>query len=989
MFRALAVFAVIPVFAQPNCTGPQFSGTKQANLSGSGTFTGLLRQDDGSYTAVTVPSFQPYQILGIQDDYQNNIIAGCAAPVTGGGGVPAFRNTPPATGVASQIVAIGDYMSSGIPSVAYTATPSPAPNIRYSFVGMGGVVTTNTPVPSGAATVAAGDFNGDGKLDYAVAYTGPSSGASPGGVAVLLGNGDGSFQKPVTYNVGPNILHITVADLNADGKLDLAVVGDGSKSIGILLGNGDGTFRAGTSVPTGTGPTAVIAVDFNRDGRLDLATSNEDGTVSIMLGNGNGTFQAARSFPAGDDCAFLASGDFNGDGKADIVATNLQAASVVVLLGNGDGTFSAPSSYGVIYFPTSLILADFNHDGKLDIIVGTGTPDIIGPDFGSGQLAVLLGNGDGTFQGTRFLNAGTRPVSVAAADLNGDGKPDFVTSNNGSGDVSVFLGQGNGAFQALAPYKVATTAVQAAPVFVAIGDLNADGKPDLVTVSRSPDAVAVSLGKGDGTFQAPVFLTPGVNAHTAAIADLNGDGRPDIVVANSGGDLNTAPGSVSVFLATGNGNFGAARSIAAGSHPVDVAVRDIDGDGKPDLIVGNFGSVIDKDAGGVEVLLGNGDGTFKAPVLYPAGSFPRSITLADVNMDGKIDVLAATNDANFAGRIAVLLGKGDGTFASATLITAQLPNKIVAGDFNGDGKPDLIVANCCGGTNMSYLLGNGDGTFGPETAFNGGASPLFAAAADFNGDGKPDLAIVNQISRGYATVVLNVTRAPLQPTFSNTLAAGGAANVAPESLVSAVATGAAQLAPAAVTAADAPLVANLAGTTVTVQDSAGKNRPALIASVAPGQVSYQMPAGTATGAATVTITSPGGVVNIGPANVVPVSPGLFTTGDGLASGYVLRILADGTQSMESLSDPIALNSDDQVFLVLSGTGMRAASTADMQATVGGLNVTVQTNAPDAANAALDSLTIGPLPPDLSGQGNVPVALTVAGISANHPYVTIQ
>ena len=129
---------------------------------------------------------------------------------------------------------------------------------------------------------------------------------------------------------------------------------------------------------------------------------------------------------------------------------------------------------------------------------------------------------------------------------------------NHSGDVSVFLGLGNGTFQALAAYKIATSAVSAAPVFLAAADLNGDGRPDLVTVGRSPDAVAISLGRGYGTFQPPTFLTPGKNAHAAAIGDVNGDGRPDIVVANSGGDLNTDPGSLSVFLSTGGGNFQAA-----------------------------------------------------------------------------------------------------------------------------------------------------------------------------------------------------------------------------------------------------------------------------------------------------------------------------------------------------------------------------------------------------------------------------------------------
>jgi uncharacterized protein (TIGR03437 family) len=559
--------------------------------------------------------------------------------------------------------------------------------------------------------------------------------------------------------------------------------------------------------------------------------------------------------------------------------------------------------------------------------------------------------------------------------------------------LSVFLGKGDGTFQSLPPYSLARTSGSLRPAFAAAADLNGDGRADVVAVSQSPDVVAVALGKGDGTFLPATFFTPGKNSKMAAIGDLNGDGRPDIVVANAGGDANTDPGSLSIFLSSGGGNFQTPRTVAAGSHPVWVAIRDLNGDGKPDLVVSNFGSNLDKDAGGIEVLLGNGDGTFKAPVLYPAGFYPASLTVADVDLDGKPDIIAATNNQNFIGRVAVLLGHSDGTFGAATLLTASQPiANIAVGDFNGDGKPDLIVANCCGETDMTYFLGNGDGTFGPETTFNGGASPSYVATADFNGDGKPDLVMANALGpRGFITVLLNATQPPALATLTNKLAAGGSLNIASEALVTATPLGSAKLASADAMPSDI---------TVSVQDSAGKARTASVASVAPGQVTYQMPAGTATGTATVTITSPGGLVNIGTAKIVPVSPGLFTTGDSIASGYVLRNQADGTQAIEPLSQtddsgnvtpvPIALNApDDQVFLVLYGTGVRAAAVADIKANVGGFDVPVQSNTPDSSNIGLDDLTIGPLPADLTGQGNEPVALTAAGVSANVPYVAIQ
>ena len=232
----------------------------------------------------------------------------------------------------------------------------------------------------------AGDFNGDGKLDFAVA-----NGTPTGTVSVLLGNGDGTVRPHVDYPTGGSFpLGVAVGDFNRDGKLDLAVTNEGDNTVGVLLGNGDGTFRAAVSYGTGgDSPYAVAVGDLNRDGNLDLVVTNRySNNVSVLLGNGDGTFQPAVNYAAGTQPVSIAVGDFNGDGKLDLAVANYGSDNVSVFLGNGDGTFRAAVDYatGSGSWPQSLAAADFNGDGKLDLAVATSNTG----------TSVLLGKGDGT-----------------------------------------------------------------------------------------------------------------------------------------------------------------------------------------------------------------------------------------------------------------------------------------------------------------------------------------------------------------------------------------------------------------------------------------------------------------------------------------------------------------------------------------------------------------------------------------------------------------
>jgi uncharacterized protein (TIGR03437 family) len=337
-------------------------------------------------------------------------------------------------------------------------------------------------------SVAVGDFNGDGRADLVTANYGGNK-----DVSVLLGNGDGTFQRAVNYGTGGLPLSVAVGDFNGDGKPDLAIA---NYSISVLLGNGDGTFKRAVTYGTSNASWSVAVGDFNGDGKLDLATANlvpgaigGNGNVSVLLGNGDGTFRAPVNYGAGNAPYFIAVGDFNGDGKADLAVANSKDNNVGVLLGNGDGTFQAPMNYAAGTSPYSIAVGDFNGDGRADLaIANNGANDTNGAKGGNGNVSVLLGNGDGTFQAAVNYGAGLGPYSIAVGDFNGDGMVDLVTANNG-GNVSVLLGNGDGTFQAAVNYGAGDSLYS-----IAVGDFNGDGRADLVTATLGQNNVNVLLG---------------------------------------------------------------------------------------------------------------------------------------------------------------------------------------------------------------------------------------------------------------------------------------------------------------------------------------------------------------------------------------------------------------------------------------------------------------------------------------------------------------
>jgi hypothetical protein len=364
---------------------------------------------------------------------------------------------------------------------------------------------------------------------------------------------------------------------------------------------------------------------------------------------------------------------------------------------------------------------------------------------------------------------GFESQSVAVADVNGDGKQDLVfvgTCENSdcdtSGTVAVMLGNGDGTFQSAVLYPTGGIGATA----VAVADVNGDGIPDLVVANSCASygncgnsVIGILFGKGDGTFDPAVtYDSGGGGADSVAVADVNGDGIPDLLIANECVTPNNcAYSSVAVLLGNSDGTFQKAVTYDSGGvGTTSVAAADLNGDGIPDIVLANWCvTAIDCDEGGVGVLLGAGSGTFKTAVTYSSGGPEALAVIAeDVSGDGKPDIVVANqfdNNFNF-GTVSVLVGNGDGTFAAAVPYNSggYDARGVSIGDVNGDGKPDLIVANgcsdftCADSGTMGVLLGNGDGTFQAAADYGtGGAYDLHVAVADVNGDGKPDVLAVN------------------------------------------------------------------------------------------------------------------------------------------------------------------------------------------------------------------------------------------------------
>lgn len=677
-----------------------------------------------------------------------------------------------------------------------------------------------------------GDFNGDTNPDLAVDNYNQNK------VDVLLGDGTGGVTSTVTTSFTPgNTPGLGPAvDFDGDGNLDLVVLqGYNVREAHILKGDGTGAFTQFSGSPIALGlpgnpPFDSVIGDFNLDGDFDIAVISAS-TTTILLGDGTGAFTTS-SFAAGG--YYIRTGDFDGDAKPDLALVT--AGSLDIWRGDGAGGFTFESTRGAA--AEKPLVADLNGDSKPDIAQASGqvsvylnttqnttttlasspnpsalgslatfTATVTGPSPSgtmtfkadginiancgvggvvtfSGSTAVCsttgLSYGSHTitaeFSGNAPYNpssdtlsgghsvitvaptlvnfvspgggtvVGLAPVAVAVGDFDNDGKEDWVAANSGESSVSIALGNGGGGFM-LTPGS--PVAVGANPRSVAVGDLDGDGKQDLAVANADSDNVSLLKGDGLGGFTPLLTLAAGTTPNAVVVGDFNGDGKKDLAVTNFGG-------GVSLWQGDGLGAFTPLAGVSVGNGPIALAVGDFNGDGKQDLAAANTTD------NNVSILIGNGAGAFAAAVNFGVGTGPISVAVGDLNNDGKQDLAVANNGSD---NVSVLIGDGLGGFAAAVSFAAgDSPRGVLVDDFNGDGKRDVAVANQ-NDNNVSILRGNGSGSLTAATNFPAGGGPFGLAAGDFNRDGKRDIAVAD-ITDGKVSILLGqgFTQASLAAT---------------------------------------------------------------------------------------------------------------------------------------------------------------------------------------------------------------------------------
>jgi subtilisin family serine protease len=590
----------------------------------------------------------------------------------------------------------------------------------------------------------------------------PTTPFAPSSVSLGLPASLPGFGLHPTLPAGYLPTSVTTGDFNKDGRMDWVVSNGGDNSLWLYLGNGDGTNQLPIIIPcTGVAPVQVVAADLRKIGILDLVVAESDSqTIGVFLGNGDGTFAPEVSYFVPRTPLSVAVGDFNGDGRQDIVVGLLGdefSGPLATLSGDGTGKFGPPVTFLAdntligSYAITQIVAADLNGDGLTDLVV----IDQGGIDFNAGVHSYLsLGNG--TFKDAQLIQG---DVAVALGDMDEDGCLDAVSVNPG-GFVSIAKGACDGTFNVLGVFATGDQ-----PASVALADMNGDGHLDVVAAGaffgsggvfgqEATNLVMVIPGNGRGSLGPSRLYRSEPSMFGLALTDLNGDGHPDVIVASQDTDTSSVflndghgvlPGPTGEYIGYGDDGSGSVGSVNAPFS--DFFVRDVDGDGKPDLAlieVPQFsGSPWD-----LAVMLNDGTGHFGPASRFPfmgTNDFPSGLVMADFRNTGRPDFLAYKSNAITPGQNGVVFmpNLGLGKFGPAVNLPITPPPTgqieiLAAGDFNGDGKMDFVLL----GGGLTTFLGNGDGTFQQGTTTPGiGPDGRLIFTGDFNHDGKLDVIV--------------------------------------------------------------------------------------------------------------------------------------------------------------------------------------------------------------------------------------------------------
>ena len=625
-------------------------------------------------------------------------------------------------------------------------------------------------IPSpGIGPVTVADFDENGYPDLAVLDTT----AGPESVIILLDTEDGSLQESESIGTGSDVILIVSADLNGDGHADVGTLGRRNSSLSIHLGNGDGTFQDLVTVALAAGARDVRARDLDGDGSDDLVTATfdvisiilnvtedsertvqtipmdgafklviedvdndnfpdilvfsfETGVFTTFFGDGSGGFgSSVEAFAGLEDIGTIVSGDFTRDGVVDIVAVGF-INTATLLIGNGDGTFSRGESFGAGNLPRAAGAADLDGDGILDLAVANRT-----------SLSIIRGLGGGTFLSEFRFSVDEEPVGIVSADFDGDTVNDLATVNFDGDNVSVLMGNGDGTFRNRIDIPTGRSHGQ-----LVVGDFDGDLLVDIASSSFNTIRVLRNLGQHD-------FEVGGeISARRAGLlttADLDGDGASDFLFPS--GDENFA-----ILLSLRDGTFMEAQFSSEFGRVTDLAVADFDKNDVMDL------ALLHPLEQEVEILNGNGDGTFTTHSRHAAlgPDFANRLLVDDLNGDGLVDMIAGEIGV---GLYAVLVGQEGLTFHSRETILAPSARRLVVADFDRDGVVDVATAF---GNSVCIFPGRGDGSFNAQTRLAVGECTEALCAGNFDGDGTPDIATANDESDDIA-VLLNLAPEPISP----------------------------------------------------------------------------------------------------------------------------------------------------------------------------------------------------------------------------------
>ncbi|MDP3392399.1 FG-GAP-like repeat-containing protein [Sediminibacterium sp.] len=864
---ALSLNSFTPIFspAKTNISSLDFS-PKQDFATASASFTLAIADIDGDGKSDIVASNYNSNSISL---YRNTSTSGS---LTTNSFAPKVDFT---TGNGPWFLTINDLNGDGKPDIIIANINASTISI-FKNTSTSGVIDANSfaskvdiSVGTAPSSIAVGDLDGDGKPDLAIVNNISNSNT----ISILrnlsTGNIDvGSFSSRVTFSTGTLPSAVALLDVDGDGKLDLAVTNQTSNSVSIFRNNASSgsittnSFESKVDFPTASNPRYLAVGDFDGDGKSDIVVPNmNSNTVSVFRNTASSgvintnSFAAKVDFTAGNSPYLAAIGDLNGDGKQDIAVSNNGSSFVSVFQNTSSGnniiSFASKVDFASAGSTRSVAIGDLDGDGMPDLAAASGAnsfisvfrntvipstpPPIItsftplsakpgdvvtitGTNFnttpannivffgatratvtastatqltvtvpagatygpitelntGSSLAAYSLSNFNPIYSPAKTeitttdfsprvdFAAGTSPAAVAIGDLDGDGKPDMVVLNRISNLVSVYRSTStsgsivSGSFADKVDFTTGTD-----PRSIAIGDLDGDGKPDLAVANQTSKSVSVlrntstSGSIGSGSFAAKVDFATGANApNHVAINDLDGDGKLDLVVAGGSVLRNTST--------IGTVSFAAKQDFNTGTGAFSVVIGDLDGDGKPDLAVTNFSSTSVSVFRNIST---SGTVSFATKVDFPTGAQPRTIAIGDLDGDGKPDLAVSNQGTASVSVLRNISTSGTVNFATKyDLTTGNTPISLAIGDLDGDGKPDLAVTNYTQSSlsvfrNISTIGSIGSGSFADKVDFTSLANPYFVTIGDLDGDGKPDL-VAGYFSVSFVSVIRNTEIPP-------------------------------------------------------------------------------------------------------------------------------------------------------------------------------------------------------------------------------------